>query len=167
MKQMILTVLVSVLAASAAQAVPHITVKSSEVVQADPLRVKTTFDVDLVGPGSWCWIELVQAGAWPPSAGDTTQIYACSPPSGWDCSGPVDHRVIYSEVGDPFQCFGEGAHFSGFTVTTNKMAPCFHIIFATPLLGLDGSYHIDGCLAADGPVPAQTLTWGALKSVYR
>ena len=166
MKNLLLAALL-LLAAPAAQAFPHITVTSTEVLQANPLRVRTTFDVDLVGPGNWCWFELVQKGWWTPSSGDTTQIYDCSPPSGWYCSGAVDHRVMYNPVGDPPPCFGTGAHYSNFTVTTNEMSPCFHIIFGTPLLGLDGSYHIDGCLAQDGPVPALGTTWGAVKSLYR
>jgi hypothetical protein len=153
-----------VLGASAAHAFPHITVISSEVIQADPLRVRTTFDVDLVGPGSWCWFSLVERGWWTPASGDTTKVYGGSPPPGWTTSGAVDHRVYFIPADN--SCFGPGAHFAGFSIVTNNVAPCFHIIFATPLLGLDGSYQGDACLI-EGATPARTTTWGALKSTYR
>ena len=166
MKTMLLAALL-LLGASAAHAFPHVTVTSSEVLQADPLRVRTTFDVDLVGPGGWCWFSLVERGWWTPASGDTTKLYGSTPPSGWTSTDPIDHRVYFFPPGDMSNCFASGDHFSGFAIVTNKVAPCFHIIFATPLLGLDGSYHIDACLAADGPTPARATTWGALKSTYR
>lgn len=154
------------LSASVAQAFPHVTVTSSEVINASPLRVKTTFNVDLVGPGGWCWIDVLPRSAWTPASGDTTHLYACSPPTGWSYYSSVDFLEFYP-VGDPIPCFGAGDHFTGFSIVTNNVAPCVHIIFATPLLGLDGSYHIDACLDVDGPVPALGTTWGAIKSRYR
>jgi hypothetical protein len=164
--KVLLLAFVMVLAASMADAFPRLTVTSSEVLQADPLQVKTTFDLDLVGPGSWCWIDAVEEGWWNPATGDTTKVLGGIPPSGWFCSEAADHRVIYVPRGDPLVCFGAGDHFTGFAIITNRVAPCLHLIFSTPLLGLDGSYHADVCLT-DGPVPAQSLTWGALKATYR
>jgi hypothetical protein len=165
MKALVLAALFG-LAASSAHAFPHITVTSSEVVQANPLRVKTTFDVDLVGPGGWCWIMVQSKGLWTPASGDTTHFFDCSPPSGWRCDRYPGYDVIeFGQEGLP--CFGGGEHFAGFSITTNSLAPCVHFIFQTPLLGLDGSYHVDGCLAEDGPTPTRETSWGALKSTYR
>jgi hypothetical protein len=131
MKALVLSALL-VLVASAAQAFPHITVTSSEVTQADPLRVKTTFDVDLVGPGGWCWFSMIEWGWWTPASGDTTKVYDGVPPPGWTTSGAVDHRIYFFPAGN--DCFGPGAHFTGFAIVTNKMAPCLHIAYQTPLL---------------------------------
>jgi len=156
-----------VLGASVAQAFPHITVTSSEVLQANPLQVRTTFDLDLVGPGSWCWFELVERGSWPPANGDTTRILGGSAPAGWSFLPSGDHRVLYNpSTQGQIICFGPGAHFSGFTIVTNNVSPCFHIIFETPLLGLDGSYSGDACLV-EGATPSRPTSWGALKSTYR
>ena len=155
------------LVASAAHAFPHITVTSSAVVQASPMIVRTTFDVDLVGPGSWCYFEMVEEGWWHPATGDTTKVLGGTPASGWTVSPAADHRVFFNPDGGFGTCFGAGAHYTGFEIFTNNVSPCLHVIFGTPLLGLDGSYHIDACLVADGPVPVQPTTWGSLKSTYR
>jgi hypothetical protein len=163
MKSVLLALVFSLLA-SAAHAFPHITVTGSEPV---PGGVRTTFDLDLVGPGGWCWIDVIEEGWWHPATGDTTKILGGLPPSGWTCSEAADHRILYLPKGDPFTCFGAGEHFTGFAIVTNNVSPCVHFAFETPLLGLDGSYHVDACLVLDAPVPARPLSWGALKSTYR
>lgn len=160
----LLLVAMFVLCASAAQAVPQVTVTSSQVLQANPLQVRTTFDVDLVGRGSWCWIEVIERSLFSPGSGDTTKILGGSAPAGWSVI-VGDHRVIFNP-GNSNQsiCFGEGSHFT-FSIVTNNVSPCVSIVFddATQFY----SYRIDACLVADGPTPVRPTTWGALKSTYR
>ena len=153
-----------VLGASVAQAVPQVTVTASEVIQADPLQVRTTFDLDLVGPGSWRFIYVFERGWWFPATGDTTRIFGGSAPSGWSVIVGA-HEVLFNP-GNQNQviCFGQGAHFT-FSIVTNNVSPCVYIRLDDPT-GFR-PYSIDACLVADGPTLARATTWGALKSSYR
>ena len=152
------------LAAAPTFAFPHIDTVACDTLSTNPLRVRTTFNLDLVGPGSWCWFDVEPRPVGPQPA-DSTHFYDCGAPSGWQCgffSTPFLHFVL------TLKCFGSGEHFLGFSVVANRPAPCARFIFGAPVLLLDdGSYTVEGCLGLDGPVPATPTTWGHIKATYR
>jgi hypothetical protein len=144
-----------------AHAFPHIDPVASDTISTIPLRVRTTFNLDLVGPGGYCWIDFYARPVGPGPA-DSTHFFDCSAPSGWTCFRDGDH-IYFSNFPN---CFGAGDHFTGFSIVTNRPKPCALIIFGDPVL-LDGGSAGVACLDVDGPVPTKPTTWGSLKSRYR
>lgn len=164
MKLIFPLVLALVALAGPAQAFPHITVTSCDTVQTSPLRVRTTFNVDFVGPGSWCWIDIFPLSAIVP--GDPTQIYDGSGPVGWSSYSYGGGNGV--SLFPPAQvCFGSGDHFTGFSLVADRPSPCAYIIFGQPLLLDAYDYMIQACLTADSPTAAHRTSWGGLKAVYR
>jgi hypothetical protein len=157
-------------AASPSLAFFRITTIACDTVGTNPLQVRTTFNLDFVGPVNACSMEMDPLPAGPLPA-DSTHFFGAVAPPGWfvlfhPAGPPVLHFAIDTgQYGAP-QCFYSGAHYTGFQVIANRAGPCAHFVFPY-IVGFDGPDAGDGCMVLDGPVPAQSVSWGKLKSVYR
>jgi hypothetical protein len=168
MKRLALAIALAVaasLVASPSSAYFRITTVACDTVGTIPLQVRTTFNVDLVGPGGYCWIFVDPLPVGPLPA-DSTHFYAAVAPAGWFAipEFPGSQGFMLARQGQ--QCFGTGDHFEGFQLITNRSGPCAHFIFGQPLLDASDAVG-DGCLVVDGPVPAQATSWGEVKAIYR
>ena len=172
MKQFALAFLLLAFAVAPSHAVPQITVTGCDTLSTAPLRVRTTFTVDVPATGPWC--DFLLYG----DAATGTQVFDCAAPAGFTCEFVA---VGYPQpTGDYMQngrCFHSGDHFDGFQIVADRSGPCVVFKFYGPLLlqgskhdvveGLDGSYVIRGCLVKDAPTPAMTTSWGSVKFLYR
>ncbi len=154
------------LSASPAAAYFRITTVACDTVSTSPLMVRTTFNLDLVGPGGYCFFFVFPRPAGPAPA-DTTHFYSAGAPSGWVVAGLGTNGVPFEFFRTGQNCFGSGDHFAGFTVIANRPGPCAHFIFDNGLLFAEDQAVGDGCMILDGPVPANATSWGQLKAIYR
>ena len=142
----------------------HITTTACDTVSTAPLQVRTSFDIDLVGPGGYCWFEVFPRPVGP-GPNDATVFYSASAPAGWfvgpDALGSGDKGFLVSRFPD---CFRSGDHLSGFQIVANRPGPCALFIFDNPVMEGDSG---EGCLVLDGPVPARPASWGEVKAIYR
>jgi len=158
--------LATCLAARPAAAFFHITTVACDTVGTNPLMVRTTFTVDLVGPGGYNWFDVVPRPAGPLPA-DSTHFDAAVAPAGWDVFPVGPPGAMFEFLPHDRQGFSTGAHIAGFQLITNRAGPCARFAFETGLLDNSGDAVGEGCLILDGPVPAAATTWGQLKAVYR
>jgi hypothetical protein len=156
--------------AAPASAWPYIDVTASEVLSADPPRVRTTFDLSFAG-----YHPRFDAGYFEITPLDpaTLHIVECAGPPLWVCGQalPADAGGVY------FSAYhGSGAPWLPvftFSIVTDQAAPCVGITFFDPVLAREPSaatnadYRIEACLIVDAPVPTRSASWGSVKSLYR
>ena len=150
------------LMAAPAFAWPYIDVTSSEVLSADPPRVRTTFELSFAGYQPLfdpLYFEIT------PLDPATLHIHECGAPPLWAC-GPA---YAAAAGGVYFNAHGTGAPYTptnSFSIVTDQASPCVAIEFGQ-LPTMEGGYRIEACLLVDAPVPARAATWGSLKVRYR
>ena len=159
--------LAATLAASPSFAVPRINTISSEVVSTSPLRVKTTFTVQLVGyePFGYSGIEVF------PGTGPAVQFFDCQAPAGWNCGTYPPESTSYLSFDPPLNIAWPWPGVLSFSITTDQADPCVDLQFWNPLLAktpqVNDSYDVHCCLVVDAPTPTASSSWGHLKAIYR
>jgi hypothetical protein len=158
--------LAAVLAAGPSFAFPHINTISSETLSTSPLRVRTTFTVELVGynPGAAYWGIHVNSGS-----GPAVQFFGCEAPASWICEsyppGSTDNVEFF-----PAQPTWPWPMLT-FALVTDQAAPCVELDFYNGILGktpqVNNDYVVSGCLVVDAPTPARSASWGSVKAAYR
>ena len=162
----IVLALAGTVAAGPSFAFPHINTISSEVVSTSPIRVKTTFTVELVGynPGAAYWgINIT------PATGSTVQFYGAEAPASWSGGsyppGATDNVEFHPNAPSwPWPLLT-------FSIVTDQAAPCVEFDFWNGILGktpqIANDYVVTGCLVVDAPTPVGASSWGRIKAAYR
>jgi hypothetical protein len=114
-----------VLAGSPSLAVPQINTISSETVSTSPLRVKTTFTVQLVGYEPFGYQGMTVYNG----SGPTVTFFDCQAPAPWNCGvfsyGSV--TLVEFEPPQPYPWPWPGV--MTFSITTDQTAPCVALDF--------------------------------------
>ena len=155
------------LTAGPALAFPHVDTISSDTLSTVPLRVKTTFTVQLVGyePHSY-WAIRANSGS-----GPLVQFFDCQAPPDWSCgtypSGSTNARTFVPPNFGPWPWPG----ILSFSIVTDRANPCVDLHFENGILGktplVNDDYVVEGCLVVDAPTPAAPSSWGWVKATYR
>ena len=163
MKTLALTILLALVGsafAAPASAWPYLEVTGTEVLQVDPLRVRTTCTITEVGFRPIYGEILIT-----PLDHATTRLYECGAEAPLECGSILsDTRstVVLSWISLPVKTFW---------IVSDQAAPCVRFQFIDNLLG--GHQNpvyaddIDACLSVDLPVPTSRTSWGSVKSLYR
>ena len=146
--------------AAPASAWPYLAVTGTEVLSAEPLRVRTTCTITEVGFRPIYGEILIT-----PLDHATTRIFECSATEPLECylaSSETRSAVVLSWIGLPVKTFW---------IVSNQAAPCVKFQFIDNLLGGHQkpvyADDIDACLSADMPVATRSASWGSVKSLYR
>ena len=144
-------------------AYPLLQVTACDTLSTDPLRVRTTFDLSsFAGGGYDGFVIHPMPLSFDPTPEDSLHFYDCGSPPGWHCDRYPNYAPLFF-VPDDFYWTGESVR--GFTIVSNRAAPCVLMIFGTVVIGSE--YSIATCLRCDAPVPARHASWGGVKSIYR
>ena len=148
-------------------AVPRINTISSETISTSPLRIKTTFTVQLVGyePFGYQGLEVFSG------SGPAVHFFACEAPASWSADVWTYGSTSYASFVTPDYYPWPWPGVTTFSITTDQPNPCVSLDFWNPLLSktphTNYDYVVDGCLVVDAPTPAGTTSWGAVKAIYR
>jgi hypothetical protein len=160
LRLLFLPVLAALAWATPGGAWPYLEVTATEVLSAEPLRVRTTCTITEVGFRPIYGEILIE-----PLNHSTTRIEECGATDPLECyyvSDTTQSAVVLSWIGLPVKTFW---------IVSNQAAPCVRFRFIDNLLGghLNPVYadDIDACLSVDLPVPARASSWGSVKSLYR
>ena len=149
--------------AAPAFAFKHITVTNVETLSTSPLRVRTTFTTQDVGYHPCCAgaaFNVTSSGT-----GSTVHFYGATANPDFTSNVTIDWVN--------FNILNMNAYVGvhTFSITTDQAVPCVTLTFWDPLLGktphTENDEVIQGCLAADMPTPAESTSWGLIKSIYR
>lgn len=153
--------------AGPAFAFPQIDTIRSETLSTSPLRVRTTFTVQLVGylPDAPYWGLSVE-----PGQGPAVTFYDCQAPASWNCG--------FLFPGSDFLNFNppQGGEWpwpgvTMFSIVTDQAAPCVNLDFYNGILGktpqTNNDYVVPACLVVDAPTSAAAASWGSVKAIYR
>jgi len=163
----LILVLASLATAGPAFAVPRINTISSETISTSPLRIKTTFTVQLVGyePFGYQGLEVFN-GATP-----AVNFFECSAPDTWSADVWTFGSVSYASFVTPDHYPWPWPGVLTFSITTDQPNPCVVMDFWNPLLTktprTNDTYSVEGCLVVDAPTPAAQTSWGTVKATYR
>ena len=145
-----------------AVAYPLLHVTACDTLSTDPLRVRTTFDLSsFAGAGYSGFVIHPMPFSYDPTPEDSLHFYDCGAPPGWRCDRYPNYAPLFFELTEIWT----GELVSGFTIVSNRAAPCVLMIFGTVVIGEE--YSIEACLRCDAPVPARHASWGEVKSIYR
>ena len=141
----------------------HVNVTNVETVSTSPLRVRTTFTTQDVGYHPCC----AGAAFFVESSGLGPAVHFYGATGNADFTADVFLDYVSFSILNMNAYVG--AHT--FSVTTDQAAPCVRLTFWDPILGktphTENDEVIQGCLAADMPTPAESTSWGMIKSIYR